>query len=137
MDPASSIMGFIATSYQIVKVVRDILRDMKAAPKEIRKLLDRVGDIEMVLRELERLRMDGLFNAPEDHDVFINLGHRVDTCLTEIGIFVRTMGKSGKDGRLVVNKPRWLMKGDTLQTLLVQLDQLDCALNAIMNVGIS
>lgn len=134
MDPASAILAFVTASVQVIKLVKDTLDDIRNAPKELQVLRERVDDIEMSLEELQRQRIEGLFQSEEDIVRLERIGGRVNACLEEIRMFMAKVQTIGKRGSAVVDRWKWLMKGDTLKDLSRQLDRLDSTLNAVMNL---
>lgn len=136
MDPASAILTFVNTGVQVIKLVKDTLDDIRNAPKELQALRDRVDGVEALLGQLQCRRMDGVFEGDEHRDLAVleQLGRSANVCIEEISLFSRKVQKIGKDGRQVVYKLKWAMKGGKLTELSSQLDRLDMTLNAVMNL---
>ena len=134
MDPASAIVALIATGISVVKAVKEVLEDIRNAPLELRILRERVANLEMSLRELQRRRMDDIFDADEDLVVLEDLGLRAQGALDKINKFMAEMQKVAKDGHVVLDKMKWLLKGSRLKDLSRQLDGLDDALNTVINL---
>ena len=137
MDPASAMLAFVVTGIQVCQLVKRTLEDIRNAPKELQRLQERVGEVEMLLKELQCRQIDGVFETAEHIASLEQLLDRANACVDGIRAFGQRMQKMGRDGVLVVNKLKWLMKGDTLRNLTGELDRLDSTINAIMSLMIS
>lgn len=135
MDPASAAITFIVTGFQVIKLIKETLDNIRGAPEALELLKDRVTNVEMLMRELEHSQLQALFDTKEDLDALEHLGSRAKKLVDDIEAFVTKMRRVGKDGTMRISRTKWLFKGDKLEELSVKLDRLQNALNSIINLS--
>lgn len=137
MDPASTVLAFVTAGVQVIKLVKKTLNDIRNAPKKLQALHERVADIEISLGELQRRQLEGLVQSEDDIETLERISRRAETCLDGISAFTAKMQRVTRDGDVMVDKLRWLMKGSQLKDLSSRLDRLDSTLSILVNLVMS
>lgn len=137
MSGISDALDLISRGIKLVKAVNSALADVRNAPEEIQALRDRLAYLDLFLGDLQRRREEGHFQSPQDLALLERLRCRARKCVDDISNFVDKTLKITKEGEAKIDSFKWLTRRSKLNELSKKLDELESALNAIMNLLVS
>lgn len=134
MDPASAIITFITTGVQLLKLIKDTIDEIRDAPEGLKALQERIADVEMPLRTLRRQQLGDITWSEDEHNDLERLRLRGAKCLDKIQAFVSDTTEEGRDGKRKLRRLKWVVAGKEREELEGQMDDLERALNSMVNI---